>query len=355
MRVAAGLDSLVVGEPQILGQVKDAHTIARDVQVVGPVLNRLFHSSFAVGKRVRTETSLGSGAVSIGYAAVSLARKIFGDLRGRSVVVIGAGEMGKLTARHMKSQGVQHITIVSRTTAHAARTADAIGGAIAAPWDEMDAALGASDIVITATGAAAPILTKARIEGVMRTRRNRPLFIIDIALPRDVEAAAGELEQVFLYNIDDLQATVRENLARRASEVERAEAIVADELQKFTAWFRARGAVPTIVALRQRFETIRRAELERLDFKLSGLTPEARSRVDEVTRLIIEKLLLTPTEQLKALGDAETAGLYAEALTRLFGLAGTSAAEAADRDEGSAGTKSGNVEPFPSPQSRRTR
>ena len=186
-------------------------------------------SSFGVGKRVRTETGLGSGAVSVSYAAVALARKIFGDLKGRNVVVIGAGEMGKLTALHMKSQGVQHVTIVSRTMAHAARTAEAIGGASVAPWENIDSAIGAADIVITATGAAAPILTKAHIEAVMRPRRNRPLFIIDIALPRDVEAAAGEIEQVFLYNIDDLQATVRENLARRASEVDRAEGIVSEE------------------------------------------------------------------------------------------------------------------------------
>jgi glutamyl-tRNA reductase len=203
-RVAAGLDSLVVGEPQILGQVKDAHAAAAQAQTVGPVLNRLFHSSFAVGKRVRNETALGSGAVSISFAAVSLARKIFGGLDERSVVVIGAGEMGKLTALHMKSQGVHHVTIVSRTMAHAARTAEAIGGASAAPWDDIDAVVGASDIVITATGATSPILTKARVEAIMRPRRNRPLFIIDIAMPRDVEAAAGEIEQVFLYNIDDL-------------------------------------------------------------------------------------------------------------------------------------------------------
>ncbi len=320
-RVAAGLDSLVVGEPQILGQVKEAHTVATDAHTAGPVLNRLFHTSFVVGKRVRTETGLGSGAVSVSYAAVALARKIFGDIAGRSVAVIGAGEMGKLTALHLKSQGVQHVTIISRTMAHAARTADAIGGASAAPWDEMDAVLGASDIVVTATGAASPILTKAHIESVMRPRRNRPLFIIDIAMPRDVESAAGEIEQVFLYNIDDLQATVRENLARRASEVARAEAIVGEEVEKFGAWFRSRGAIPTVVALRQRFEAIRRAELERLDFKLSALPPEARARVDEITHLIVEKLLLTPTEQLKALSDASTVGAYSEALTRLFGLA----------------------------------
>ena len=320
-RVAAGLDSLVMGEPQILGQVKEAHTSATEARTAGPVLNRLFHTSFAVGKRVRTETGLGSGAVSVSYAAVALARKIFGDLSGRNVVVIGAGEMGTLTAVHMKSQAVRHVTIVSRTMAHAARTAEAIGGASAAPWEELDAVLGATDIVITATGAAAPILTRAHIEAVMRPRRNRPLFIIDIAMPRDVEAAAGEIEQVFLYNIDDLQATVRENLARRASEVAGAETIVNEEVGKFGAWFRSRAAIPTIVALRERFEAIRRAELERLDFKLSSLQPEARARVDEITHLLIEKLLLTPTEQLKSLSDADTVGAYSEALTRLFGLA----------------------------------
>jgi glutamyl-tRNA reductase len=320
-RVAAGLDSLVVGEPQILGQVKGAHTAAAEAQTSGPLLNRLFHASFAVGKRVRTETGLGSGAVSVSYAAVALAKKIFGDLSGRTVVVIGAGEMGKLTAIHMKSQNVRQITIVSRTLAHAARTAEAIGGAGAAPWDELDAVLIGGDIVITATGAANPILTKAHIEAVMRPRRSQPLFIIDIAMPRDVEAEAGEIEQVFLYNIDDLQATVRENLARRASEVRRAEAIVDEEVQRFGAWFRSRGAIPTVVALRERFETIRRQELERLEFKLSSLPPEARARVDEITHLIVEKLLLTPTEQLKSLSDADTMGAYAEALTRLFGLA----------------------------------
>src|SRR5690349_10674319 len=277
-RVAAGLDSLVVGEPQILGQVKEAHAAASELHAVGPTLNRLFHSSFAVGKRVRTETQLGAGAVSVSYAAVALARKIFGDLKDRAVLVVGAGEIGKLTAMHLKSQGVLHVTIVSRTMAHAARTAQIIGGS-AAPWEELDTALESSDIVVTATGAAAPILSKAHVEALMRHRRDRPLFIVDIAVPRDVEPAAGEIEQVFLYNIDDLQATVRENLARRGSEVERAEAIVVEETEKFAAWLRARGAIPTVVALRQHFETIRRAELERLEFKLTALSPEARSRV----------------------------------------------------------------------------
>jgi len=352
-RVAAGLDSLVVGEPQILGQVKEAYTAAADVRAVGPVLNRLFHSSFGVGKRVRTETGLGSGAVSVSFAAASLARKIFGDLKGRSVVVVGAGEMGKLTAMHMKSQGVHHVTIVSRTMSHAARTAEAIGGANAAPWDDLDAALAGSDIVISATGAAAPILTKARIEGIMRPRRGRALFIIDIAMPRDVEPAAGEIEQVFLYNIDDLQAVVAENVARRSSEIAHAEAIVAEEVEKFAGWLRSRGAIPTVVALRQRFEAIRRSELERLEFKLSALPPEARTRVDEITRLIVEKLLHTPTEQLKALGDPDTVGTYSEAITRLFALG-------QDRDAGSGPPgesddrrrENRRVEPFTRPKNR---
>jgi glutamyl-tRNA reductase len=340
-RVAAGLDSLVVGEPQVLGQVKNAHASAGEARTAGPLLNRLFHASFAVGKRVRTETGLGSGAVSIGYAAVSLARKIFGDLAGRSIVVLGAGDMGKLTARHMRSQGVQQVTIVSRTMARAARTAEAIGGASAAPWDEMDRTLATHDIVITATGAASPILTKAHVERVMRSRRNRPLFIIDIALPRDVEPSTGEIEQVFLYNIDDLQATVRENLARRASEIARADAIVTEELDKFGAWFRARGAIPTVVALRQHFESVRRAELQRLEFKLAAMPAEARARVDEITRLILEKLLLAPTEQLKSLGDADTVGTYTEALTRLFGLSGRDAegGEASDSSTSSASVR----------------
>jgi len=280
--------------------------------------------------------------VSVGFAAAALAKKIFGDLKGRSVLVVGAGEMGKLTAQHMKSQGVHRVTIVSRTMAHAARTAEAIGAAAAAPWEELDAALGASDIVITATGAATPILTKAHIESVMRSRRNRPLFIIDIALPRDVEPEAGEIEQVFLYNIDDLQATVNENLARRASEVERAERIVAEEVERFGGWFRSRGVIPTVVALRQHAEQVRRSELERLQFKLSALPPEARARVDEITRLIVEKLLLTPTEQLKSLGDPDTINVYTEAVAKLFGLSQAQNDEEAD----AAAAEGDRAEPF---------
>lgn len=319
-RVASGLDSLVVGEPQILGQVKSAYTAANTRRLTGSVTNRLFPSAFATGKRVRNETGLGEGAVSVSYAAIALAKKIFGDLKGLKVLILGAGEMAKLTGIHLQAQQVHQITIASRTLATAQGLARQLGGR-AVPWSDLDVALGAADIVITTTGATQPILTRVRVEEVMRPRRYRPLFVIDIALPRDVESAAGDLDQVFLYNIDDLQSIVQENLARRSAELARAEAIVGEEVTKFTAWMKSREIVPTIVALRQRFEAIRQAELHRLQPKLSGLSPDARARVDDVTRLIVEKLLLSPTEQLKALRDETTMVAYSDALNRLFSLA----------------------------------
>jgi glutamyl-tRNA reductase len=318
-RVSSGLDSLVVGEPQILGQVKMAYGVATTAQTTGALLNKLFHWAFAVGKRVRSETAVAEGAVSVSFAAVNLAKKIFGQLHGRRVLVIGTGEMGKLTATHLKAQGIAALVITSRTLAHAQELAEEVGGD-AAPWDALRRSLLESDIVITATGSPTPILSKAQIAASMPTSRTRPLFIIDIAVPRDVEPNAAEIEQVFLYNIDDLQAIVRENLEKRGAEVGRAEQIVEDEVRKFAAWQRSRQAIPTIVALRQRFETIRQSELERLDAKLAGLSPEARVRVDEITRLIVEKLLLNPTEQLKSLGDTELVGQYTDALNRLFAL-----------------------------------
>jgi len=173
---------------------------------------------------------------------------------------------------------------------------------------------------VTATGSSTPLISSAHIEGAMRLRRNRPLFIIDIGLPRDVDPAAAQIEQVFLYNIDDLQAIVSENLARRRTQIERAEALVGQDVDSFVAWLRSRDAIPTLVALRQRFEAIRQAELKRLEPKLAALPPPARARVDEITRLLVEKLLLTPTEQLKAVSDQETVALYADALSRLFNL-----------------------------------
>ena len=188
------------------------------------------------------------------------------------------------------------------------------------PWSELDAALGQADVVVTATGATTPILTRPRVQAALRHRRGRPLFIIDIALPRDVDPLVAGDDDVFLYNIDDLQSVINESLARRSSETTRAEAIVNQEVERFMTWARSRTAMPTVVALRQRFEAIRRAELDRLQPKIAGLPPEARARVDEITRLIIEKLLITPTEQLKALPDQELQSSYADALSHLFAL-----------------------------------
>jgi glutamyl-tRNA reductase len=318
-RVAAGLDSLVVGEPQVLGQVKEAFQIAADRRCTGPLLTKTFHWAFAVGKRVRTETAIGEGAVSVSFAAVALARKIFGRLEGRRVLVVGAGDISALTAQHLRGHDVGDIVITSRTAAHADALAADVGGR-SVPWDEMKSAIARADIVLTATGSQRPIITRADLEPATTRRRAEPLFIIDVAVPRDVDPSVGDIEQVFLYNVDDLQGVVHENLARRGAEIARAEAIVGEELARFVAWQRSRRAIPTVVALRQRFEEIRRTELQRLESRISTLSPDARARIEDVTRLIVEKLLLEPTEQLKALPDEETQSAYTEAVNRLFRL-----------------------------------
>jgi glutamyl-tRNA reductase len=258
--------------------------------------------------------------VSVSYAAIALAKKIFGSLAGLQVLILGAGEMAKLTGVHLRAQKVSQITIASRTLSTAEHLAQHLDGRAVA-WTELDTALRAADIVISATGASEPVLTRIRVAEAMRPRRGRPLFIIDIALPRDAEAAVGDIDQVFLYNLDDLRAIVEENLARRTAELERAEAIVQEEASRFATWMQSREIIPTVVALRQRFEAIRRAELSRLEPKLSGLPPEARARLDEITHLIVEKLLLAPTEQLKSVSDESMVVAYADALNRLFSLA----------------------------------
>src|SRR4051812_10583059 len=318
-RVAAGLDSLVVGEPQILGQVKNAFSAAAELKSTGALTHRLFTTAFSVGKRVRSETGLGEGAVSVSYAAIALARKIFARLKGLNVLILGAGEMAALTGTHLRAQDVGQLTIASRTLASAESLARELEGR-AVPWTSLPQALSAADIVVTATGSPEPVLTRARVEDAMRPRRGRPLFIIDIAVPRDVDPDAGGLDQVFLYNIDDLQTIVKENLARRTTEVQHAESIVQEEVDRFRAWMQSRDVVPTVVALRQQFEAIRKSELQRLEPKLAALSPEARARVDEITHLLVEKLLLTPTEQLKAADDEATALAYSDALNRLFKL-----------------------------------
>jgi glutamyl-tRNA reductase len=242
--------------------------------------------------------------------------------------------MAKLTGVHLSTHGVRPVTIVSRTLPAAEVLAKQLGGR-AAPWADLEAALADADILVTATGAAETVLSRTRIAEVMRLRRHRSLFIIDIAVPRDVEPDAGKLEQVFLYNIDDLQGIVRENLTRRSTELARAEAIVTEEVARFASWLQSREILPTVVALRQRFEAIRLAELERLAPKLSGLTPEARARLEDVTRLIVEKLLLEPTQQLKSVSDDSLVVSYADALNRLFNLTDEEKREAERRTPGS--------------------
>ena len=318
-RVTSGLDSLVVGEPQIFGQVKEAYATASLERATGILLNKLFPWSFTVAKRVRTETNLGEGAVSVSYAAITLAKKIFGDLKNLSVLVIGAGEMAELTATHLQSHQVERIAVTSRTLDRATRLAQKVGGT-AIDWTALEEELLQTDVVVTATGSSSPIITAGMIGHVMQARRNRPLFVIDVGLPRDVDSAAGDLEQVFLYNIDDLEAIVSENLARRQEQTSRAEAMISDAVRDFLAWLHSRGALPTLVALRRHFEAVRQSELKRLEPKLSRLPQEAQDRVDEVTRLLIQKLLHTPTEQLKTIADQVSATHYAEAITQVFRL-----------------------------------
>ena len=322
-RTAAGLDSLVVGEPQILGQVKDAYTTASQRGFTGALLNRLFDWSFAVGKRVRSETGIGEGAVSVSYAAISLAKKIFGSLKGLRALLVGAGEMAELTATHLRSQDVQQILVASRTPARAAVLAAKVAGD-SVPWERLETELGEADIVVTATGSAKPIVTQQQITTAMKSRRDRPLFIMDIGLPRDVDPSAGDLEQVFLYNIDDLRTIVRENLTKRQSQVDHGERLVEAEVERFVAWVRSRAAIPTVVALRHRFESIRQSEINRVKSKLASTSSTSQERVEEiieeVTHRIVEKLLLQPTEQLKSVTDQEMIATYTEAVNHLFNL-----------------------------------
>jgi glutamyl-tRNA reductase len=329
-RVAAGLDSRIVGEPQVLGQVKDAFRAAASRQVVGPLLTRLFQTAFGVGKRVRSETALGEGAVSMGYAAVELARRRFGRLEGKSVLVVGAGEMATLTAQHLRSQGVGDMAVTNRTASGAETLAHAVGGRTV-DWHDLAGAVAGVDVVVSATGAPRPVLTRDVVEAATSGRVARPLFIMDLAVPRDVDPSVGALRDVFIYNVDDLQELMHENTSKRSAEIQRAEGIVGDEVARFGAWRRSIGAVPAVVALRGRFEAIRRAELDRLGVKLTSLTVADRARVEDVTRLIVEKLLLEPTERLKAAPDEETQAAYAEVLVHLFGL--TEEARAPEPDE----------------------
>jgi glutamyl-tRNA reductase len=297
-RVAASLDSMVVGEPQILGQVKAAYLTARAVGRTGVILNQLFDRALSVGKAVRHETGIGDHAVSVSYAAVELAKKIFESVSNRTVMVLGAGDTSELTARHLMRQGVATVFVANRTQERAERLAQALQ-AKAIPWEHMAEYLVQTDIIVSSTSAPHVIIDRAMVQDVMRARKGRPMFFIDIAVPRDIDPAVNTLGEVFLYDIDDLEHVVEANRREREHEAQAAEDVVWREVRQFQRWLEAREAVPTIVALRQRAEMIRQAELDKALAKLGPLDERQRRVLETLTTGIINKLLHAPTVNLK--------------------------------------------------------
>lgn len=302
-RVSSGIDSMILGEPQIQGQVREAYRLAAeaadaDGPVVGPVLNRLFQSALGVGGRVRTETEVGMGAASISSAAVELARKIFGTLRGRHALVLGAGEMSEVTLECLRAEGVQSCVVANRSFDRAVELADRWRGR-AVHWDALGDELPRADIVICSTSAPHPVLTLARLKKALPSGAKRPLCIIDIALPRDVEAAVGDEPNVFLYNIDDLQQIVDDSLGRRRREIPAAEAIITSAVDDFWSWYTGLAVVPTIRQLRDHGESLRQAEVDRALRRLSHLSEDDRQAVEALTRSLMNKLLHSPTVRLR--------------------------------------------------------
>ncbi|HEX9199147.1 MAG TPA: glutamyl-tRNA reductase [Acidobacteriaceae bacterium] len=306
-RVASSLDSMVVGEPQILGQVKESYTVAREVGAVSGTLEPLLQRAFSVAKRVRTETQIGSSSVSIASVAVDLARKIFGSLQGKTVLLVGAGKMSELAARHLIQQGATSILVANRTQEKAALIAGQIADQISVQVSQDPAAIacttevisferlheqaGRADIVITSTGSEGHIFTRAHGQQFIERRRNRPMFFIDIAVPRDVDPKMNEVEGCFVYDIDDLQQVAAAHLADRSRESAAAEKIVSSEVEKYHQRLQSLDAVPAIVALQQNAESLRQAELARAAKRLSTLTPDQQAAVDALTRSLTAKLL----------------------------------------------------------------
>jgi len=298
-RVSSSLDSLVMGEPQILGQVKDAYHRAVEKNATGMVLNKLLHNAFRVAKRVRTETAIANNAVSVSYAAVELAKKIFGNLQGKTVLLIGAGEMSELAARHLINNGVGKFLIANRTYARASEMAETFQGQ-AIEFQDLAARLGEADIVISSTGATGYVITREMVAQALHGRKkNRLLFLIDIAVPRDIDPTAGEIDNAFLYNIDDLQEVVDDNLKGRRQEAERAETIVEEEVEKCRAWMSSLLVVPTIVSLRQKVEGIVKGELDKSSSWMRNLDDEARKNVEIMASAIVNKIIHDPITSLK--------------------------------------------------------
>jgi glutamyl-tRNA reductase len=341
-RVAASLDSMVVGEPQILGQVKEAYTVAREAGTVAGQLEPLLQSAFAAAKKVRSETEIGSSTVSIASVAVDLARKIFGSLAGKTVFLVGAGKMSELAARHLVRNGVGTILVSNRTEARAVEMAERFADAVAPqviPWTEMHLAASRADIVITSTGAAEPIFRKEAGQRFLHLRKNRPMFFIDIAVPRDVDPEMNRLEGIFLYDIDDLQAVAAAHLEERSREAEDAEAMIAAEVERYERKVRAVDVAPAIVGLQQRAEELRQAELKRMQGRLGELTAAQMAAVEALSRGLMNKFLHPPMQALKqAARDGDLARIEAiretYALDAGHGYAGRIAATA-DTDEAS--------------------
>lgn len=318
-RVAASLDSLVVGEPQILGQVKEAYQAAVAAGAVGPVLAALMERALRVGKRIRTETALGASPVSVASVAIELARQIFGTLAGRTVLLLGAGEMSEAAAQHLKEDGVSAILVSNRRYERAVELAGRLGGR-AVRFDQFKEEVLSADIVIASTAAPHPILTRADVEQIIRARRQRPLFLIDIAVPRNIAADVNAIDNVYLYDIDDLEAVAAANRKAREKETTFAEAIVEREVEAFTQWLRGLDVVPTIQTLREKVEAIRDQELGKALHRLADLTPEQQAVVRQLAQGIVNKILHHPMIELKRQSARRDGHVTISALRRLFGL-----------------------------------
>jgi glutamyl-tRNA reductase len=318
-RVASSLDSMVVGEPQILGQVKEAYAAARAVGAVNSHLDALVTRAFAVAKRVRTETAIGSSAVSVASIAVELAKKIFGSLEGKVVYLVGAGKMIELAARHLMANGADAILVANRTYDRACTLASKFHGQ-AVPFDQLYGTVEKADIVITSTGAPHAIFRREHGEKFMAHRRGRPMFFIDIAVPRDVDPAVNKVDGIFVYDIDDLQAVVASHVSDRRREADRAEQIVDSEVQKFLSRLHSLDVVPTIVSLQEHLEMIRQAEIDRVRGRLGSLTPEQEKAVEAATRGMINKILHTPISTLKTAAREPESTTVIELIRRIFNL-----------------------------------
>ena len=318
-RVASSLDSMVVGEPQILGQIKTSYGYAAEYKSSGIILNRFLHKAFSVAKRVRTETKIASSAVSVAFAAVELARKIFNDLSDKTVMLIGAGEMCELAAKHFLNNGVRGLMVTNRTFERAEKLAEEFDGK-AVRFDDLFEQLHKADIVLSSTGAPHTIIGAGDLEDVMRRRRQKPMFFIDIAIPRDIDPGVNDVDNVYLFTVDDLQEVVASNLQQRKEEASKAEAIVNEEIGQFFKWLSSLEVTPTIVALRNKFDEIRRAELDKTLAGWKEIPPDGQKRLEALTNAIMNKLLHPPTTLIKQSGQGGRTDLYVDAVRALYGL-----------------------------------